>query len=296
MGILSHIEKLRDRAEQSVLSLPALMIKSETLADNIIHGEHARKKSGTGEKFWQYREYDASDRPQDIDWRQSAKGDQVFIKQKEWQITRKVFLWCAGGPSMSFASNETAYSKQECAQILSLSLALLLKKAKEQIGIYGEERTGRSEETMAKITEFLFQRSAIDETLPDTESLSMPRHAFFIGAGDFLRPIEEIERSFIALSKQTQSALIIQVLDPTEIDLSYNGRIRFKAPNGDKEIINHVASVRQAYQERIIEHIETVRNLAESYQWHYVFHRTDNDIEVTLRQIWQILSMGEHEQ
>ena len=295
MGILSHIEKLRDRAEQSVSSLPALMIKSETLADNIIHGEHARKKAGTGEKFWQFREYDSSDRPQDIDWRQSGKGDQVFIKQKEWQITRKVFLWCAGGPSMSYASNEAAYSKQECAQILSLSLALLLKKAKEQIGIYGEERTGRSEETIAKITEFLFQRSVVDETLPDTATLTMPKHAFFMGTGDFLQPIEDIERAFLALSKQTQSALIIQVLDPAEIDLAYSGRIRFKAPNGDQEVINHVASVRNDYQKRIVEHIESVRTLAESYQWHYIFHRTDNDIEVTLRQIWGILNTGENE-
>lgn len=296
MGILSHIEKLREQAEQSVLSLPALMIRSEKLADNIIYGEHARRKSGTGEKFWQFREYDPSDRPQDIDWRQSAKGDQVFIKQREWQITRKVFLWSAGGETMDFSSDPDIYTKQESAQIISLSLALLLRKAKEQIGIFGESRTGRSEEAIGKIARFLFQRSNVNEYLPDAHTHTLPRHAFFIGAGDFLSPIDEIERTFKSLSKQTQSAFIIQTLDPAELDLAYSGRIRFKGADHHQEIINHVASVRNEYRQRISDHIEAIEAMCHSHQWHYILHRTDRDIEETLKAIWEVLDTGENQQ
>ncbi len=294
MGILSYIEKLREQAEQSVMSLPALMIKSEKLADNIIYGEHARRKAGSGEKFWQFREYDPSDRPQDIDWRQSAKGDQVFIKQKEWQITRKVFLWCAGGESMNFTSETATHSKLESAQILCLSLTLLLRKAKEQIGILGESRTGRSEETIGKIAQHLHNRIDINETLPDAEAQTLPRDAFFVAVGDFLSPIEDIEESFRSLSKQTNNALVIQTLDPTEIDLSFNGRIRFKGTDQSQEIINHVSSVRSVYQQRIVAHVEAVKDLCESYQWHYVLHRSDTPLENTLKDIWALLDAGDH--
>lgn len=294
MGILSHIEKLRERAEHSVSSLPALIVKSETLADNIIHGEHARRKSGSGEKFWQFREYDTSDRPQDIDWRQSAKGDQVFIKQKEWQITRKIFLWCAGGKSMAFSSAAPMQTKQENAQTIALSLALLLRKAKEQIGILGETRTGRSEETIEKIARFLLKQADKDDVLPDMHALNLPRHAFFMGVGDFLSPIEEIEECFKSLSAQTQSALIIQTLDPAEIDLAYTGRIRFQGTDNDQEIINHVSSVRLNYHTRINAHIEAVKDLCHSYNWHYILHRSDHDIEDTLKTLWNILDTGEN--
>ncbi len=296
MGILSQIDKLREQAEHSTLSLPALMIKSEKIADNIIHGEHAKRKSGSGEKFWQFREYDPSDRPQDIDWRQSAKGDQVFIKQKEWQITRKVFLWCAGGKSMDFSSNPDHFTKQETAQIIALSIALLLRKAKEQIGIFGETRTGRSEETINRISSFLFQRPEFEEYLPSEHNLTMPRHAYFIGIGDFLSPIEEIEHCFKSLNNQTQNAFIIQILDPAEIELNYTGRIRFKGVDNTQEVVNHVSSIREEYNQRIKDHIDAVKSLCHFYGWHYVLHITNDDIEDTLRNIWELMSEGEHQQ
>ncbi len=296
MSILSQIDKLREQAEHSTLSLPALMVKSEKIADNIIHGEHAKRKSGSGEKFWQFREYDQSDRPQDIDWRQSAKGDQVFIKQKELQITRKAFLWCAGGKSMDYASKTEYFTKQESAQIITLSIALLLRKAKDQIGIFGQTQTGRSEETINKIANFLYKKPELDEYLPSEHNLTLPRNAYFIGVGDFLSPIEKIESCFKSLNNQTQNSLIIQTLDPAELDLNYTGHIRFKGIDDTQEIVNHVSSIRNEYNKRINAHIESIKSLCHFYSWNYVLHVTNNDIEDTLRDIWEVMSEGKYQQ
>lgn len=292
MDIVSKITNLRERAERSVISLPALMIKSETLADNIIHGDHAKRKAGSGEKFWQFREYDTSDRPQDIDWRQSAKTDQVYIKQKEWQITRKVFLWCASGQSMDYQSDNSKYTKQENAQIICLALALLLSRAKEQIGIYGQAQTGRSEETLEKIARLLHNKATQDDILPDTDAVRLPKHAYFIGVGDFLSPIEDIKRQFDMISGQTQNAVIIQVLDPAEQNLSYTGRVKFKGLNGIQETIDHVPSVKDAYRERMDRHIEDVKTLCASYDWNYVLHSSE-DLDSTLKTLWVLLDNGD---
>ncbi len=295
MNILSKIDKLREQAENSTLSLPALMIKSENIADNVIHGEHVKRKSGSGEKFWQFREYDQSDRPQDIDWRQSAKSDQIFIKQKEWQITRKVFLWCASGKTMDFRSIHTNFSKQETAQITALSIVLLLKKAKEQIGIFGETQTGRSEETINKIARYLYNKSKSDDFLPSEHNLTLPKHAYFIGVGDFLSPITDIEKCFKTISNQTQNAFIIQTLDPEEINLNFKGRIRFKGLNDAEEIIDNVSSIRDNYSQRMSNHIDAIKSLCHLYGWNYVLHISDNDIENTLRYIWEMISEGKYQ-
>lgn len=277
------------------MSLPALMLKSERIANNILHGEHGKRRAGAGDEFWQFREYHQSDRPSDIDWRQSAKGDHVYTKQKEWHVTRKIFFWCAGGETMNFSSDKAILKKQESAQILCLSLALLFHKSHEQIGIYGQTRTGRSEKALESIAQHLFTRNSTNEELPKTHSLTHPQHAIFIGVGDFLSPIEDIERHFAELGKQTQNALIIQTIDLAELELSYTGRVRFNKTNIDatnSAVINNVKSVREAYKQRINAHIASVKSLCAENNWHYVLHRTDQDITDTLKSIWEAVDIG----
>ena len=218
-AINSVIEKLRIQAEDKSASLPTLMLRSQKIADSIFHGEHARRKPGSGKDFWQFRDYMPTDRPKDIDWRQSAKSDKVFIKQKEWLVTRKMFFWCAGGKNMRFSSdtNIAFYSKQEAAQIICMALALLAQRSYEQIGVYGEKRTGRSEKNLERLGHYLLERAhtrIVCATLPDIDTYTLPRHGVFIGVSDFLLPIEDIESRFETLAQQTKNALIVQVLDP----------------------------------------------------------------------------------
>lgn len=293
MAGIGDILKLRQKAEESSASLPALMVRAENIADNIMHGEHAQKKAGAGEKFWQFREYHTSDRPQDIDWRQSAKTDHVFIKQREWQTTQRTYLWCAGGKTMDYPSDKNTISKQDCAQLMCLSLALLLRKAEEQIGVFGDLKTGRSAQTMQKIGQHLIDLPKHGQALPDTAHFDLPRHASFIGAGDFLSPLEDIETRFNHIAAYAQNALIIHILDPTELTLALSGRLRFQGPDDSEHLINHVPSIREEYQNRITEHVNAVQSLCEERGWFYIRHTTDLDISATLQHIWGMTQIHE---
>ena len=85
--IRTFFSRLITRAERDAAHLPDMQLRAEKAAQSIFNADHNQHKTGTGEKFWQYREYIFGDRPQDIDWRQSAKGDRIYIRQKEWQTT-----------------------------------------------------------------------------------------------------------------------------------------------------------------------------------------------------------------
>ncbi len=291
MRLLPDLPYLRLRAEESVSALPDLMIAAEKLADTIVHGDHAQRKSGAGQKFWQYREYVPGDRPQDIDWRQSAKTDHVFVKQKEWQITRKTYFWCARGASMNFSSAQDFPSKQDYARIMTLALALVLRKTQEQLGIFGSKMTGRSEGMMEKIGHYVLDD--VENPLPHDGADSLPQNAYFIGMGDFLSPIEEIEVQFSHIAARTQNALILQILDPAELSLSYNGRVRFVDMAGsENHIIQNVSAVRAAYQERIEAHCKSVRNLCEGHGWSYHLCPADVPMASTLQDLYVMLDQG----
>lgn len=287
----SDIIALRHQADRASASLPSLMMRAERVANGILHGDHALRKAGAGEKFWQFRDYEAGDRPQDIDWRQSAKGDRIFIRQKEWQIAQKTFFWCSGSAGMEYASSRSLPTKGDAARVITLALAILLSRAHEQVGVYGEPRTGRSEANLQTLAQRLLAPSGdTDATLPDANIFALPQNASLIMAGDFLDPLPRLSESFDMLSASTANALVVQVLDPQEMDLDFTGRVMFQGPRSDeRETVNNVGSVRAQYKARVQEHLQGVYALCAGRNWPYILHRTDHDLAETVMALWLMI-------
>ena len=112
--------------------------------------------------------------------------------------------------------------------------------------------------------------------------------------GDFLEPPNDIEAIFKTLAVQNQSGMVIQVLDPAEIELPYSGRITFEDPaHQTRETVNHVSSIRDAYRQRIADQLRAVETLCKSHRWDYIFHCTDSPIDDTLAALWAKISHHE---
>ena len=85
-------------------ALPPLLVAAERLASTVALGVHGRRKSGMGETFWQFRRYAQGDARNAIDWRQSAKSQYLFVREREWEAAETVWFWRDGSSSMDFAS------------------------------------------------------------------------------------------------------------------------------------------------------------------------------------------------
>lgn len=278
---------IRQSAEEAASDLPALMAMAERAVTSVLHGDHAQRKAGSGEKFWQFREYTPSDRPQDIDWRQSGKTDEVYIRQKEWQTPQATIFWCNQSQSMDFST------KSRDAKVLVLALAILMTRAGEQVGMFGVPRTGRSELALQKIGNALTDAARNPLPLPDFSSYACPKNTHLVQAGDFLSPPHEIREAFKNLSAQSHGGFVIQVLDPAEIELPFTGRVMFRDPAGARrQLVNHVSSIREAYCQRIRNHIAAVESLTKECGWNYILHRTDKPAGDTLAAICE--QVGHH--
>jgi uncharacterized protein (DUF58 family) len=289
---LGDLLALRSRAEDLAGNLPALQMAAENAVNSILHGNHKQKRAGTGEKFWQFREYMTGDRPQDIDWRQSAKSDRVFIRQKEWQTAQTCYFWCSNSPSMRYAGKNATTSKGDAARILSLALALLLTKAGEHVAAFGESRAGRSNAALQNLGIALTDSTGKPQALPPSDRVKLSRHAHFILAGDFLQPVDSIIEKLEPLSIQSKNVILLQVLDYDEIFLPFDGRCIFQDMNTNtaQERIENVSAIRKTYMDRIAQHLQGIENYCTKAGWHYVLYRTDQDITQTLNTLWMILS------
>ncbi len=278
------------RAEAAAGALPPLLVAAQRIAATVMHGVHGRRRMGPGETFWQFRHYQPGDPAQRIDWRQSAKAANVFVREHEWVAAQSVWLWCDSSPSMDYASSRRLQPKSERAKLLTLALAALLMRAGEHVALSGEGRppaAGRA--VLLRIATRLTRDGGQQPNVPPMEPL--PRYAHIALFSDFLGPIEEIEEAIATYAARGLAGHLVQVLDPAEESLPFSGRIRFEGmENEGNTLINRTETVRGKYRDRLVERRARLTRLARRNGWSFTLHHTDRPAQEALLALYAVLS------
>ncbi|MGV1013842.1 MAG: DUF58 domain-containing protein [Methyloceanibacter sp.] len=256
--------------------MPALLIEAERVAHTVAYGTHGRRRSGPGETFWQFRHYDQNDSLSGIDWRRSASSDHLFVREREWEAAHTAWLWVDLSPSMRFRSTLAKVSKESRAVVLALALTELLARGGERVGIIGG-LPFRGRNATRRVAEILLRDSG-EESLPPFAKLS--RFSECLLFSDFLEPIEETAERLQAIAAQGVRGHMIQVLDPAEETLPYEGRTEFSASEGrDRVVAGRAETLREQYQERLKRHRTDLIEMAQRLGWSFAVHHTDRPPE-----------------
>jgi len=282
---------LRQRAEHAAATLPPLLVAAERVAATVIQGVHGRRRVGQGETFWQFRRYQPGDEISAIDWRQTAKGDPVYVRENEWEAAQSVWIWCDTSPSMAYQSSRELPTKAERSAVLCLALASLLVRAGEQVALLGHHQPPRGGRGVLNRIAGALSRPAQAgaPSLPGVEPL--PRHARVVLAGDLLSPVDEIERIVRGYAARGVRGAMVQVLDPAEDTLPFAGRVRFRGLEGEGDtLIGRVETVRDEYTGLMAQHRAALADLARAVGWTFIIHRTDKPPQTPLLALHAALS------
>jgi uncharacterized protein (DUF58 family) len=119
-------EAIRNASGQSrtlAAGLPRLILEARRIAATVIHGLHGRRRSGSGENFWQYRRFLSGEPARRVDWRRSARDDHLYVREQEWEAAHTVWIWPDRSPSMVFASPMASETKLDRALVVAFALA-----------------------------------------------------------------------------------------------------------------------------------------------------------------------------
>lgn len=281
--------RTRHEAEELAARLPPLLVEAERVAATVVPGTHGRRRVGPGDSFWQFRRYQPGDPVAMIDWRQSAKADPVFIREKEWTAAQSVWLWMDSSPSMAYRSSRSLPEKGERATVLLLALALLLVGGGEKVALLGGgERPMMGRAAIARLTESLLRGGAGEGGLPAPAPL--PRHAQVVLLGDFLAPLEEIEAALKRLGSSARGHLV-QIMDPAEESLPFSGRVVFAGLEGEgRHLVSRTEDVRQEYVERLAAHRDGLAAICRGLGWSFTLHHTDTPAQAALLSLHATLS------
>ncbi len=272
-------------AEALGAKLPPLMVAAQRVAETVSPGAHGRRRVGQGESFWQFRPYAAGDTIDRIDWRQSAKGDKLYLRETEWAAAQSVWLWCDSAPGMDYRSDRRLPTKRQRGELLLMALSALLVRGGERVALLGGGRRPATGKGALNIIQ-----AGLQKPVPLTSAgHSVPRHATLILFGDFLDPVEDIARRLDQIVVAGVAAELVQILDPAEMSLSFKGRVRFREvddASNDELLIPRVEAIRPAYLEALARQQQALADLTRARGWNFMIHGTDAAPEEPLKALY----------
>jgi uncharacterized protein (DUF58 family) len=283
---------LRAGAEALADPLPPFLAEASHLAQTVVLGEHGRRRPGLGDTFWQYRPALPGDPARSIDWRRSARSDQSFVQDKEWQIAQSVVLWVDRGRSMDWSSGKSGPTKAARARVLALAAAILLVRGGERVGLTGAALPpARGQAQVARLAGVLAEEDPADYAAPSTEGYPPQSRALFLT--DAMGEIAALEGALTRAADRGIRGALVQVLDPAEAAFPFDGRTIFESPGGT---IRHetlmAGGLKARYLARLAERQERLALLAQATGWQVRTHLTDRPAAEAL--VWIVGALGRH--
>ena len=278
--LLEREERLVGKAQQRgaldlARRLPSLVVAAKEIASSAMHGVHGRRRSGTGENFWQFRPFVAGESASRVDWRRSARDDRLYVREREWESAHTVWVWIDRSESMAYASSLAMQSKLDRAVVLGLSAADLLVRGGERVGLLGLTRPLATRNIIERFAETLMldQRGAPDD-LPPPGTLAPRVRAVLVS--DFLVQPDVLATRIADLAARGARGHLLMIVDPVEETFPFAGHTEFLDVDSSAVMrIGQAERFRNEYSRRLARHRDAVAEIVRAKGWSLGIHRTD---------------------
>ena len=268
------IQRATGDARTLAAAMPRLILEARRIAATVIHGLHGRRRSGSGENFWQYRRFISGEPARRIDWRRSARDDHLYVREREWEAAHTIWIWPDRSLSMAFASKLARESKLDRGLVIAFALAEMLVEAGERVGVPSIMRPTGSRVIIDRMADAILHDANERSSLP--QAFAPAALAEIVLLSDFWSPIEEIRATLTQLSSGGAQGHLVQIVDPAEETFPYNGRVEFWESEGAREITaGRAENWRPDYERRVMRHRAEIRAETDRLGWSFAIHRTD---------------------
>lgn len=116
-----------------VAKLKGIDLKARLVVEGFLAGLHRSPYKGFSVEFAEHRSYMPGDEPRRIDWKVYAKTDRFYVREYQEETNLRAYIVLDVSGSMNYGTGPL--TKLEYARCLAASLAYLLLKQKDSVGL-----------------------------------------------------------------------------------------------------------------------------------------------------------------
>lgn len=288
----------------SLAALGHVEIVARWIVDGFMAGLHRSPRKGFSVEFADYRPYQPGDDLRFVDWKIAARSDRWVIRQYEEETNLRATVVLDVSRSMAWSSGQirafanadatTRITKLAYAEILTASLALLLLRQRDAVGLVRfDERVRSAVPPRARIGHWRRLLTALEEpgaglasSAPEALNHAarlINRRGMIVLISDLLMEPVEVERAVRGLRAVGHDVTVLHVMDPAERWLGGAGEALFVDPETRLEVPASLTDVRAAYCSTVDEVISEWRSLIASAGASYEVVITSEPFGIPLR-------------
>ena len=272
--------------------LGRLVLMSRYVVEGNLAGAHRSTLRGASSEFSDHKAYGVGDDPRHIDWRVLGRTEKYYVKRFQDETNLRVYLSIDRSASMDYGSGDT--SKYEYACHLAAALGYIVVKARDSIGLfvhadeidaYMEARNSFNHlnNMLKRLRSFKpGSTTAIAESLHQIAT-SIRRRGLVVILSDLLGDEEAITHALAHFRKHHHDVIVLHVLDPMELDLSFKKPCQFVDLETKDRLTADPRALRHAYSKVFGKFLDHYRQACAGMKIDYRIARTDQTPEQFIR-------------
>ena len=223
----------------------------------------------SGIEFSDLRQYLPTDDASRIDWKNSAKSQDLFVKEYEEEVDMDAFIILDASDSMMFGTAEKLKSEYAALMAAALAYASVDAGINVGLGIHADSSMNLSpdggqpqyQRILHEVTHFdnYGGKFNLEEALNDTIGQVKADTAVFL-ISDFLDLEGEWKPKMQLANIKFRHFMSIMTRDLRDYKLPDSGNIRFQAPDGSQETVVDTTKVREEFNKKAKEDEEALKN------------------------------------
>jgi len=263
-------------AAELAARLPRLVARAHEIAASVAYGVHGRRRAGAGETFWQYRPFASGESAARIDWRRSARGDHLYVREREWEAAHDYHLWMDCSSSMSFASSLAPEDKLSRGVTLGLALADVLVHGGERVAALGLTPPVSARDIVERLARAIHANAAIAATEELPPDCGLKPRARLVMISDFLVAPDKLTARLKTYAAAGAGGALLMVIDPSEESFPFTGETLFLDTDGGEAFhAGDAQQLKSAYAQRYAAHKSTIAAAARAAGFAFLQHHTD---------------------
>ncbi len=244
--------------------LDRLDLLARMLVEGFLTGLHRSPYHGFSAEFAEYRRYQPGEPTTHIDWRVLARSDRAYQKVYAEETNLRCTLLVDCSASMRFTADEkTRPSKLAYGRVLAACLAYLLLRQNDAVGLVTFDQKPLARVPARSVRRQLFEVLKVLNEAPEGTGTSLgpvlhdvaeriPRRGLVVLVSDLMDDPAAVLSGLKHFRHRGHEVLVLQVLDPREVDLDFPGEVEFTAlESPGTRLRTEPAHVRTGYRERL---------------------------------------------
>jgi len=298
MPELPHTSEYRKYLEPKTLArISGLDLRARLIVEGLMTGMHRSPYQGISVEFAQHRPYVAGDDIRHVDWKVFGRSDKIYLKQYLEETNLHLICVVDASESMGYSSIDggdgARWSKYDHATAIAASLSYMAIQQQDSAGlaVFDNElkkyfKPSNLPGQWKIITHELTMIPRLKKTntakILDQLAEKLTHRSLIVILSDFFDDIESIKKGLRHLRYKRHEMMVFQLLDPMEIDFSFEDVTLFKGMEEMGDLLTEPRALRQGYLEQLEIFTEQLKKLCRGMNIDYHRMNTGEPLDVTL--------------